>query len=79
MLTIDKAMPRFLVETIDKNNGDLYYASTMDEDQLKEKFPDIHQAIAEDVSCVGAIDIRRRLPHVAIRITDRDRYPTLEV
>jgi hypothetical protein len=59
MLTIDKAMPRFLVETIDKNNGDLYYASTMDEDQLKEKFPDIHKASAEDVSCVGAIDTRR--------------------
>jgi hypothetical protein len=69
---------RFLIETIDKTNGNLYCASTMDEDELKKKFPDVHQAIIEDVSCVGAIDTRRRLPHVAVRITDRDRYPALE-
>lgn len=67
-------MPRFLIETINKTNGNAYCSSTIDFEELQESFPEVYQAIIEDASCVGVITTRNRIPHVAVRITDRERW-----
>ena len=49
-------MPRFRRIVFDKD-GDQIFDCAYDEDHLRDVFPEVRQAIAEDASCCGAMVI----------------------